>query len=129
MKKLKYLFITLLLLPITGKAAVYHCSAPSSVESGETISVTISGMSLAAVIGILLNLFIPADKEAVKETVAANDEKYIQRSELKTIKNEIKTEIKAELKNEMKQDNNKNSKPKNEKNKEDSKPNKAEKKK
>jgi len=43
MKKLKYLFITLLLLPITGKAAVYHCSAPSSVESGETISVTISG--------------------------------------------------------------------------------------
>ena len=43
MKKLKYLFITLLLLPITGKAAVYHCSTPSSVESGETISVTISG--------------------------------------------------------------------------------------
>ena len=43
MKRLKYLFITLLLLPITGKAAVYHCSAPSSVESGETISVTVSG--------------------------------------------------------------------------------------
>jgi len=43
MKKLKYLLITLLLLPITGKAAVYHCSAPSSVESGETISVTVSG--------------------------------------------------------------------------------------
>ncbi|MBO6195003.1 MAG: cadherin-like beta sandwich domain-containing protein [Bacilli bacterium] len=43
MKKIKYLLLTLLLLPITGKAAVYHCSAPSSVESGETISVTISG--------------------------------------------------------------------------------------
>ncbi len=43
MKKLKYLLISLLFIPITGKAAVYHCSAPSSVESGETISVTISG--------------------------------------------------------------------------------------
>ena len=43
MRKVKYLLLTLLLLPITGKAAVYHCSAPSSVESGETISVTISG--------------------------------------------------------------------------------------
>ena len=43
MKKLKYLLISLLFIPITGKAAVYRCSAPSSVESGETISVTISG--------------------------------------------------------------------------------------
>jgi uracil permease len=115
---------TMLVLGLGGAAV--------SIVHGD-LSVTISGMSLAAVIGILLNLFIPADKEAVKETVAANDEKYIQRSELKTIKNEIKTEIKAELKNELnnelKQDNSKNSKPKNEKNKEDSKPNKAEKKK
>ncbi len=44
MKKIKYLFITLLLtIPITGKAAVIHCSAPSSVESGETFTVTFSG--------------------------------------------------------------------------------------
>lgn len=43
MKRLKYLLALIVLLPITGKAAVYHCSAPSSVESGETISVTVSG--------------------------------------------------------------------------------------
>ena len=44
MKKIKYLLITLLLtIPITGKAAVIHCSAPSSVESGETFTVTFSG--------------------------------------------------------------------------------------
>ncbi|MBO5530203.1 MAG: cadherin-like beta sandwich domain-containing protein [Bacilli bacterium] len=44
MKKIKYLFIALLLtIPITGRAAVIHCSAPSSVESGETFTVTFSG--------------------------------------------------------------------------------------
>ena len=115
---------TMLVLGLGGAAV--------SIVHGD-LAVTISGMSLAAVIGILLNLFIPDDKEAVKEAAAANDEKYIQRSELKKIKNEIKTEIKAELKNElkneMKQDNNKNSKPKSEKPKENNKPNKTEKKK
>ena len=44
MKKLKYIFILLLLLiPVTGKAAIIQCSAPSSVESGETFGVTFYG--------------------------------------------------------------------------------------
>ena len=59
-------------------------------------------MSLAAVIGILLNLFIPEDKDYVAEKVAADNEKYVQKSELKALKAEIKNELKAELKNELK---------------------------
>ena len=43
MKKLKYLLLTFLLIPITGQAAVFHCSAPDSVVSGQNISVTIYG--------------------------------------------------------------------------------------
>ena len=43
MKKLKYLLLAFLLIPITGHAAVYHCSAPGSVESGQSFSVTFSG--------------------------------------------------------------------------------------
>lgn len=43
MKKLKYLLIlTILLIPISGRASM-HCSAPSSVESGETFGVTFYG--------------------------------------------------------------------------------------
>lgn len=40
--------------------------AAISIVSGD-LSITISGMSLAAVIGILLNLLLPAEKEEVKE--------------------------------------------------------------
>lgn len=43
MKKLKYLLLAFLLLPVTAYANVYHCSAPSSVESGQSFSVTFSG--------------------------------------------------------------------------------------
>lgn len=44
MKKIRYLILTILLLiPITGKAATIHCSAPSTVESGEVFTVTFSG--------------------------------------------------------------------------------------
>ena len=43
MKKIKYLIVALLLLiPITGKAAI-NCSTPGSVESGETFGVTYYG--------------------------------------------------------------------------------------
>ena len=76
------------------------------------LSITISGMSLAAVIGILLNLFIPEDKDYVAEKVAADNEKYVQKSELKALKAEIKNELKAELKNELKSEVSKNTKPK-----------------
>ena len=43
MKKLKYLILAFLLIPVTGYASVYHCSAPGSVESGQGFSVTFSG--------------------------------------------------------------------------------------
>ena len=43
MKKLKYLLLAFLLLPITAYANVYHCSAPGSVESGQSFSVTFYG--------------------------------------------------------------------------------------
>ena len=43
MKRLKYLLLAFLLIPVTGHAAVYHCSAPGSVESGQSFSVTFSG--------------------------------------------------------------------------------------
>ena len=43
MKKLKYLLLAFLLIPVTGQAAVFHCSAPDSVVSGQNISVTIYG--------------------------------------------------------------------------------------
>lgn len=43
MKKLKYLILAFLLIPITGYASVYHCSAPGSVESGQSFTVTFSG--------------------------------------------------------------------------------------
>lgn len=43
MKKIKYLLLmTILLIPLTGKAAM-HCEAPSSVESGETFGVRFYG--------------------------------------------------------------------------------------
>lgn len=42
MKKLKYLLVMLLLVPVTGKAAI-NCSTPGTVESGETFGVTFYG--------------------------------------------------------------------------------------
>lgn len=41
--------------------------AAISIISGD-VSVTISGMSLAAIVGILINLFLPEEKEETIET-------------------------------------------------------------
>jgi len=41
--------------------------AAISIVSGD-LSVTISGMSLAAIIGILINLFLPNEKEETTNT-------------------------------------------------------------
>ena len=44
MKRIKYLLITLLLMiPITSNAAVYHCSAPGQVVSGQNFTVRFYG--------------------------------------------------------------------------------------
>ena len=41
--------------------------AAISIVSGD-VSVTISGMSLAAIVGILINLFLPEEKEETIDT-------------------------------------------------------------
>lgn len=43
MKKLKYLFLLLLLMPISVSAATVNCSAPGEVTLGDTFTVTFSG--------------------------------------------------------------------------------------
>ena len=40
--------------------------AAVAIVSGD-LSITISGMSLAAIVGIILNLILPDEKEEVKE--------------------------------------------------------------
>lgn len=60
--------------------------AAIAITSGD-LSITISGMSLAAIIGILLNLLLPAEKEEVKEIT----EKYdIHENKIDNKKEEIK---------------------------------------
>lgn len=56
--------------------------AALSFASGD-FSITISGMSLAAIIGILLNLFIPNDREEIEiaEEEAENQEKFMENME------------------------------------------------
>ena len=48
--------------------------AAISIVSGD-FSITISGMSLAAVIGILINLLLPTDKEEIKKIQSKEDKK------------------------------------------------------
>lgn len=43
MKKIKYLLFALLLIPFSVNAATINCSAPGSVESGNTFNITFSG--------------------------------------------------------------------------------------
>ena len=79
--------------------------AAVGIVSGD-VSVTISGMSLASIIGILLNLFLKDDEEEevveVKETKKASKKEI---NELKdAIKNELTVELKAELIDEIKKE-------------------------
>lgn len=70
-------------------------------------SITISGMSLAAIIGILINLFLPEEKEEAEKSgdkkSEVNEGKKCHREEVKEeIKKELKEELKKELKEEIK---------------------------
>ena len=58
--------------------------AAVSIVSGD-LAVTISGMSLAAIVGVLLNLFMPKERvEEVKETAKVeNKEKVAEKEEIK----------------------------------------------
>ncbi len=95
-----------------------------AINSGN-LSLTISGMSLASIVGILLNIFLPNDSEA--EEVKVKEEKIeikvneeivetkIKRTDINQLKKEIKDELTIELKedilNEIKEKS-KNTKPK-----------------
>ena len=67
--------------------------AAISIIHGD-LSLTISGMSLAAIVGIILNLIIRSEEEEIA-SILADQNKY----------NKLKEEIKKEVLNELKKDN------------------------
>lgn len=72
--------------------------AAISIVSGD-VSVTISGMSLAAIVGIILNLCLPNEKEEkVEET--ENKEEVVEEKPVKKTKRVKKDEVKEEVKAE-----------------------------
>ena len=92
--------------------------AAFSIATGRGLSVEISGMSLAAIAGILLNLLIP--EEVIEETVTntpKEDTRKIKEEAIskidelkKAIKEELTIELKDELLDEIKSELNKDSK-------------------
>ena len=68
-----------------------------AINNGD-FSLTISGMSLASVIGILLNLFLPSDLTTDEETVV---EEKIKSTDINSLKKEIKKELTVELKEDI----------------------------
>jgi uncharacterized protein YpuA (DUF1002 family) len=80
--------------------------AAVGIVSGD-VSVTISGMSLASIIGILLNLFLKDDEDEEVEVIEEAPKKASKKeiNELKdAIKNELTVELKAELIDEIKKE-------------------------
>ena len=73
--------------------------AAISIVSGN-LSITISGMSLASIIGIILNLIIRTDTLDTKESIKIKREKIS--TEYNELKKEIKEEVLLELKEEIK---------------------------
>jgi uracil permease len=69
--------------------------AAFAIKTGNGMAVTISGMSLAAIVGILLNLFIPSEEDDEVEEIVSN------RSTVDELKNAIKDELTVELKGEI----------------------------
>ncbi len=70
------------------------------------ISVTISGMTLASIVGILLNLLLPDEDGVNEEDSEENDDNGNSlnediNKELKKLKNDIKEELTVELKEEL----------------------------
>lgn len=75
-----------------------------AINSGD-LSLTISGMSLASVVGILLNLFLPADSATLKEVKVVTEKEEVVETKIKrTDINKLKKEIKDELTVELKED-------------------------
>lgn len=77
--------------------------AAISITSGD-LSLTVSGMSLASVVGILLNLILKDDPEFVKEPEEPKEIKEENNNlnkELLKLKNDIKEELTTELKDDV----------------------------
>ena len=76
--------------------------AAFSIATGNGVSVSISGMSLAAIVGILLNLLIPEEEDEELLEIVNNEG---LRDELKeAIKSELTIELKDELLDEIKKE-------------------------
>ena len=67
--------------------------AAVAITNGD-FSLTISGMSLAAVVGIILNSFLSSDDDNVATLI--DDDKAVRR-----LKNDIKSELTVELKEDI----------------------------
>lgn len=85
--------------------------AAISIVRGD-LSLTISGMSLAAIIGILLNSILPAEEKAVAVKIE-HDTRRVS-TDINKLKHDLKEELTVELKddilNEIKKEMNKNNK-------------------
>ena len=77
--------------------------AAISFDSGD-FSITISGMSLAAIIGVLINLLLPAEKEENEDCTKKSDIKEEKKCYKEEMKEELKKQIKEELKEELKKE-------------------------
>ena len=72
--------------------------AAISIINGD-LSLTISGMSLASIVGILLNIFLPEEKKPVA-TLIKEDARDIK-SDMRKLKSDIKEELTVELKDDI----------------------------
>ena len=72
--------------------------AAISIVNGD-LSLTISGMSLAAVVGILLNSVLPAEEKPIAVKVEEDTRKIT--TDMKKLKNDIKEELTVELKDDI----------------------------
>ena len=88
--------------------------AAFSIATGKGIAVQISGMSLAAIAGIILNLLIPDEKDemdVIEDNKKIKEEAISKIDELKkAIKEELTIELKDELLDEIKSELNKDNK-------------------
>ena len=72
--------------------------AAISIVSGD-LSLTISGMSLASIVGILLNLCLPVEKKAVATLI--REDVRETKTDMKKLKSDIKEELTIELKDDI----------------------------
>ena len=79
--------------------------AAFSIATGKGLSVEISGMSLAAIAGILLNLLIPDEESEIEEKIDTKEDttkiKEEAISKIDELKRAIKEELTIELKDEL----------------------------